>query len=527
MARLSYNEIFTNVRKYDETGSYTGLQIASKLNQKNGQDYKLIDAIDIDWNGVWLETANTYINDTYELINAINNIADLSELQWVKDKINELDESVDTILATYVTKEQLEEILGHYQKPVTGGEHINIDSDNIISTYGLLTPEEADETFIKIPTFESFVNEIHENYYLKHETEDVANEIAIAVVQSEVIKNADERYSDLEKISDWIISQSTFIPVKYEDIINDGSIKYYRYDSETDKYILVDSDYINEHPEEQYYIESENNLKEIEEQVQRLNNAVGYKIYDENLEKYTYTDGLLKDVYELELKSDEISENIIRVQNEVRYIGDRAETAYYTANSAYEIAYIAYESSVGSDLLAKEAYSMAYSATEKIGIKHSYAYFTELTEEDIALLIEDPSAIDVYSIKEDNQSGIPLPDHYDPNSGLIYYKYIPEVLPTGFYKDLEETYIIASDAKTSADNALFRLFARTEGTSYADIELKPDTNTGSNTRTIVLNIDEADISYETGEISNDGFITTVSLANTLSYISSFEIIGEN
>ena len=38
MARLTYSYIFTNVHKYDETGSYTGLQIASKLNQKNGQN---------------------------------------------------------------------------------------------------------------------------------------------------------------------------------------------------------------------------------------------------------------------------------------------------------------------------------------------------------------------------------------------------------------------------------------------------------------------------------------------------------
>ena len=64
MAKLSYSERFTNVKKYDEAGSYIGLQIVSKLNQKNGQDYKLLDSIDIDWNGAWLAVANAYINNT-------------------------------------------------------------------------------------------------------------------------------------------------------------------------------------------------------------------------------------------------------------------------------------------------------------------------------------------------------------------------------------------------------------------------------------------------------------------------------
>lgn len=527
MARLSYNEIFTNVKKYNEDGSYTGLQIASKLNQKNGQDYKLIDAIDIDWNGAWLATAQTYINETSELFSAINEIADLAELQWVKDKINELDESVDTILATYVTKEELDEILGHYQKPLTGGEHITINSENEVSTYGLITPEEVEANYVGIPTFESFVNTVTENYYTKSETEVVARDTAEGIVRTNVIKNADERYNDLEKISNWIINQSSFIPVNYEDIINDGSIKYYRYDSESDTYILVDSDYITEHPNEQYYVESENNLADLEEKINRLDDVVGFKFYNPDTDTYTYSAGLLKDVHTLENRTDELASDVDNLRQEVNEATVKSISAYNTATEAYTMAYAAYESSVGSDEMAREAYAMAYEAKETIGVPHSYGYFTELTEEDIELLNSDPTAITVYSIREDNLSGIPSEDYYDPNSDIQYYKYIPEVVSTGFYRELETTYNLAYSAKESGDNALFRLYSRTEGTTYADIELKPDVNTGSNTRTIVLNIDEAEINPVTGYITQDGFITTVSLANTLSYISSFDIIGES
>ena len=90
MSKLSYSSRFTNVNKYDETGSYTGIQIASKLNQKNGQDYKLLDAIDIDWNGAWLAVAGSYINNTEELLDAIDKIGELSDFTWINNTLNNL-----------------------------------------------------------------------------------------------------------------------------------------------------------------------------------------------------------------------------------------------------------------------------------------------------------------------------------------------------------------------------------------------------------------------------------------------------
>lgn len=477
MAKLSYNERFTNVKKYTEDGSYTGLQIASKLNQKNGQDYKLIDAIDIDWNGAWLAAANSYINNTEELLQAIDDIADLSDLEWIHNQIDKLNDETELIFATYVTQEQLDEILAHYQKPVGAGEHITIDSDNVISTYDLLTPAEADAKFTTIEDFERLTETIINDYYRKDQTELVAHQIALQEIQDNIIKNADEKYNDLEKISDWINS----LP------------------------------------------ESIMHADDLSKRIDRLDEEVGFTYYNEDTDTYTYS-GLLGDREDYYEFKDATAESLGELRHSVDSIKEKTNEAYSTAYTAYEIAYLAYESSLGSDLLAKQAYEMAYVATEKIGVPHTYSYFTELTKEQIDLLNEDPTAIQVYSIHSDNMSGIPLPDNYRQDSGLIYYTYTPEVEATGFYKDIDEVKETAYDAKFAADNALFRLYTRTDGTTYARLELTPDINDGTNSRTMILEIDEADIDNEDGFIEKHGVITTDSLYDSFSYAFEPEFI---
>jgi len=479
MAKLTYNEIFTNVRKYDENGAYTGLQIASKLNQKNGQDYKLIDAIDIDWNGAFLRITGSYINNTEDLFESINNIADLSDLEWIRERINTLTENVDTILSTYVTKSELEEILSQYQKPISAGENITIDENNVISTYGLITSELANELFTKQTDFNDLVNLLHEDYYTKSETTEVAGEITIATINDVIIKNADEKYNDLEKISNWILSQPESITEDFEIFNN---------------------------------------------RLNRIDEALGYVIYDSDLDTYTYTNGLLYETHNLQIQTGELNDRMVNLESTVELFGVKANQAYDTANVAYDMAYDAYMSSASSTEMAYQAYEMAYTSVIKIGNKSTKERYEELTQEDIDLLNENPDAIQVYAIREDNQSGIPLPDFYNPDSGLIYYKYIPYVEGTGIYKELEDTQEIAYEAKDIANNSLFRLHATTSGTTYADLTLSPDENDGTGHRTINLNIDEAQINKDNGEIEQDGLITTFSLANTISYISSFEII---
>ena len=73
MGRLTYNgEIFTNVHKWDDEFTYLGIFVTGKLNQRNGEDYPLIDAIDIDWDGAYLKNLSTYLYTTEDVINVLD-----------------------------------------------------------------------------------------------------------------------------------------------------------------------------------------------------------------------------------------------------------------------------------------------------------------------------------------------------------------------------------------------------------------------------------------------------------------------
>lgn len=534
MAKFTYNERFTNVKKYDDfSKSYTGIKIASKLNQKNGEDYKLLDVTDLDWQGAWLATAGAYINDTYELLEAIDNIADLAELQWVKDKINELDVDVNNIinlLPSYVTKEEFDLIISQQQRALIPGAYITIDSDtNIISAYDLLSVQDAANIYTTKEQFYELDQYIQENYYEKWETDNVAKETAYAYIRNYVVKNADKKYDDLEKISDWILSQSKYVPVDYGDIDTDSDKIYYIYDETIGQYIQVDEEYIINHPDENYYVELQiiDDLAQLNRRVDNLEETVGYYYYDTISNSYTYT-GLLYDI-------DRAQQDINILFDDVEHISDLSTKAYSvsilsynTAVESYDMAYFAYEMSLLGNAYAYIAYVMAYDAKERIGIESVDGYYRPLNEEELEILTNDKFAIPVFSKQDPNDEYYRRETYFDldkyNNGELYYYVYVDPVEATGFYKTLEEYDDAIKYAQYSADNALFNLGAQTNGTSYAYVDLTPDVNEGDNTRTIVLNVTEADVSYDTGEILRHGFITTYSLFNSLAYYSRFEIL---
>ena len=129
MAALTYSSRFTNVDKWDSEGSYKGILLAGKLNQKNGEDYKLVDAIDIDWNGGWIKSFNTYINTSDELLNIIDRLNRNNEVDSLLNNVNSLNQTVQSISTSYITKNNLAEILEEYQNFLKPGAYIKIDSD--------------------------------------------------------------------------------------------------------------------------------------------------------------------------------------------------------------------------------------------------------------------------------------------------------------------------------------------------------------------------------------------------------------
>lgn len=64
----------------------TGILVASAVEQKNGQTYRLVNGIDIDWNEAQLTyvyaATNTYVSDTSDLMHLIDEISHGNAIDW-------------------------------------------------------------------------------------------------------------------------------------------------------------------------------------------------------------------------------------------------------------------------------------------------------------------------------------------------------------------------------------------------------------------------------------------------------------
>ena len=127
---LSYNKnIFTKVNKWDSTYSYYGILISGKLNQYNGQGYKLVDIIDVDWDGAYISKLNTYLYTSEDLINILdkyagnfsyisNNYVKYSYLDdfvnYTEEHFTELIEEKSAYNQTYILHSVLESLTFDY-----------------------------------------------------------------------------------------------------------------------------------------------------------------------------------------------------------------------------------------------------------------------------------------------------------------------------------------------------------------------------------------------------------------------------
>ena len=133
MAALSYNyNIFTNVHKWDEEYTYLGIQVSGKLNQYNGQNYPILDAIDIDWDGAYVKALNSYVYTTEDLIKLFN-------------KLGEFDTNIsNNLINNYYNKDQFNEIFTNYQNLIAqqfDEMTVNMEEEilqNMLSRYELL-----------------------------------------------------------------------------------------------------------------------------------------------------------------------------------------------------------------------------------------------------------------------------------------------------------------------------------------------------------------------------------------------------
>lgn len=500
MARLTYDSsIFTKVEKWDSEYSYRGILLSDKINQKNGQDYKLVDAIDIDWNGMWASFANTYIYDTKDLLDVLAYIDPAERLFEVNSKLTDIENA-------YVDKTLFNELIGHMQGALSPGEYITIDENNVITTYGLVS-------YIGLTgVLESYTT----LSYLYNYAYDKAGTIfAINEKLSDLIGDANESFDSIKEIADWIMKQSTYDPVEYDDIDFSSGRRYFIIVE--GKYVEVDEEYVQAHPYEQYYL-----LHSVADDVILIDGRLAYvettigEVTQNSDGSYTYT-GIMGDLHNLEETTSVLEYQIGSLHDSVQSIATLANDAmtfavmsYNTANTAYEMSVTAYEIAFKEVESSELAYAMAYSAYWAVGLSYEPGYYRELTEEEIEQINEGTLHFDtLYFYEED---GLMHHGQYNPMITRTWYVYVEPREATGMHKEIDDlTYAVETSLyNLSVDNSY--------AMSYVYLTMSPYEYEGEKERTIKMHAKEASISLEEGLIKEDGLITATKLNNVLSYI---------
>ena len=482
MAELSYNrQIFTSVSKWDANFTYTGIQINDKLNQRNGQNYKLLDAIDIDWNGMWVAFANAYIYNTEELLSILTYIDQTDRFTKINKRVAEIEEN-------YVDYNTLLNMVSQLQSIFSGGDHIAISDDGIISTYGLVSLDYIAENY----TTYSY---LYEYSYSKEGTL-----TAIDDKLNLLIGNADESFNTIKEISDWIMRQSEYVEVEYISINFDSGNRYYRKDG--DKYIEVDQQYVITHPNEQYYTlhNIETAMVDLSDRLAYVEQTIGYaKLIDGS---YSYS-GIMNDLHNLYESDKQLITTLIELQRNVTTIQYDLINVTATANEAKETANEALLNANEAITQSELALNSANNALEQIGDPLVPAHYEQITKEEAAEMQANGQNIYIRHTDGSYTSEI-----YSTSVDYTWYAYVDNILPTGIRKEIY-------DLSQLTANPLGNLYVNNEDSiSYVYLSIGQD----GNESTIYMHSKKASILFDNGIIEEDGLTTATSVNQMMSYM---------
>ena len=544
-----YNQnIFTDVNKYVSDGkgnvTYTGILIASKLNQKNGQDYPLLDAIDIDWNGSWIESMSTYLYTTEDLIAVLDHLSRSNESSKLWDEINKIWNQINEITASYVTYSYLEDHLSTYwQRKLLSGDFIQIDEEtNTIHAYGLPTYEYLESTYTNNHDFRALIEHLHNDYYDKPQTEQVAYQAAYNAIQL-VIDGADNAFDTLKEVADWILEQNLWVKVPLTEIKEVKASEnwpenyYYTFDEETGEYTPVNNildvdDVTQDNAGYSIYWKKENYLIELKRLITRVNSLddrVGFEFYDEETYTYTYT-GLFWDIEDLRQTDKSIINELNRLDKEVEKANKLSSTAYTMGYTAYNTAYIAYgiayealEQSFESIGKASLAYEMAYTAIVKVGDEHIDAGWVNV---DIAYISAYTTLGYEFYYFDEEGNRYDATEPYDPEKEYFYYReYVPGTGLTGRVEVVEEkadkALTTANVALVSSYESLYHLSVNNSNSTYVNLGLHPEDFNGSRDRVLTITTQEASMDRHSGEITSQGLVNISTALDIYAYMSSW------
>lgn len=243
MAALSYNyNIFTNVHKWDEEYTYLGIQVSGKLNQYNGQNYPILDAIDIDWNGAYVKALNSYVYTTEDLIKLFN-------------KLGEFDTNIsNNLINNYYNKDQFNEIFNDYQNSIA---------------------HQFDEMTVTME------EEILQNMLSRYELLNALSSVLID--QTRYLEVPYDTLVKNHQLSNYALDRQIFTRNEQTGIFSE----------------LEDKTRILRDPNEKYYIFIMSDIIHLNDDVEDIYNIIGDEIYDDFSDTYTYT-GFRERFYNIE-----------------------------------------------------------------------------------------------------------------------------------------------------------------------------------------------------------------------------------
>jgi outer membrane murein-binding lipoprotein Lpp len=541
MAQLNYNgSIFGNVNKVSFDGneySYNGILVASKLNQKNGQGYKLLDAIDIDWNKAWVSSLDTYLNTTEDLINALNDLNANSGVAELNKELQQVWNQINEITASYITHTVLGDILTTYQNKLVAGPNITIDEFNNINVKDVATYDYLSEFYVSNFKFQEYKDYISINYLDRIQTISKIEEITKEKID-EVINGADSAFDTLKEIADWILNQNRYEPVEPEYVIEHwGEYDFFTLDETTGSYVKVEKvEDVKTDGSVQYY-KLENyltDIKELIEDVDKLEETVGHS-YIDNFGDIAYT-GILGDVSALQ-------GDVRRMKTDVEYAKDFATQADLKATEALTQSGLAYDMALSSYQMSEVSYGMAYEGLIQSGYAYDMAYYSYVAVgqpsftgrewvklEHTDILAYRDAGERIFYFNEETFQYTEETEKYNPE--IEYFIYEGSVEATGLTKrveDLEEDVDAIKedigDINTNIAASLYNLSVNNENSAYVKLNLSPAEFNGDPKRTLHIETLTSTFNPVTGEVTVPGLPDITTVCDIYSYMSSWQFLG--
>ena len=252
---LTYNtNIFTRVSKYNKEGEPYGVLVSGKLNQYNQQGYPILDVIDIDWDGAYVNNLNCYIYTTEDLINCLN---------------------------------------------ISYSNFKNYPSSSYLKT--TLTTINNNFSYLD----NKFTNQYQSTYQYLRKLDELLQNLDVSIDNF--------KYMTLDNISFFSVRYDEIVDPDTHQITHKGR-DYYLFDHTTYQYYPVNDYYVLNHPYEFYYMSAVKNMLLDMQLIEDIQDFIGEITFDEDRQRYTYS-GLLERLHNYDIDIENINEEINDVHN--------------------------------------------------------------------------------------------------------------------------------------------------------------------------------------------------------------------